>query len=167
MNFGKKKKEKKSFVYFCFPIMLRLNIFSEDGHLPFLVFQWRRKRLKEWNWIRSIDEFDRKNGLDVDTPLTHTYMLRTCYCNPSKFGVFRAFTMCLWAFLPIPFQFSAPFPFRPCRTRSNYAQYVSKIVIALWENQLTMMSFFTLLRFRPLAESPVVAMKALTTLMKV
>ncbi|CAM9924612.1 unnamed protein product, partial [Sphacelaria rigidula] len=46
-------------------------------------------------------------------------------------------------------------------------QYVSKIVIALWENQLTMMSFFDLLRFRPLAESPIISMKALITLMKV
>lgn len=39
--------------------------------------------------------------------------------------------------------------------------------MALWEEELTMMSFFQLLRFRPLAESPIVAMKALITLMKV
>lgn len=46
-------------------------------------------------------------------------------------------------------------------------QYVGKIVAALWEGELTMESVFTLLRDRPLAESPVVAMKALITLMKV
>ncbi|CAN0486779.1 unnamed protein product, partial [Laminaria digitata] len=46
-------------------------------------------------------------------------------------------------------------------------QYVGKIVAALWEKELTMGSVFMLLRDRPLAESPVVAMKALITLMKV
>lgn len=46
-------------------------------------------------------------------------------------------------------------------------KYVGKIVAALWEKQLTMGSVFMLLRERPLAESPVVAMKALITLMKV
>lgn len=44
---------------------------------------------------------------------------------------------------------------------------MGKIVAALWENELTMGTVFMLLRDRPLAESPVVAMKALITLMKV
>ena len=46
-------------------------------------------------------------------------------------------------------------------------KYVGKIVAALWERELTMGSVFMLLRDRPLAESPVVAMKGLITLMKV
>ncbi|CAN0327008.1 unnamed protein product, partial [Hapterophycus canaliculatus] len=46
-------------------------------------------------------------------------------------------------------------------------KYVGKIVAALWEKDLTMGTVFMLIRDRPLAESPVVAMKALITVMKV
>lgn len=49
----------------------------------------------------------------------------------------------------------------------GHKKYVGKLVAALWEKELTMGSVFTLLRDRPLAESPVVAMKALVTTMKV
>ncbi len=46
-------------------------------------------------------------------------------------------------------------------------KYVRLIVVALWENTLTLGGFFQLLRYRPLAESPIIAIKALTTILKV
>lgn len=47
------------------------------------------------------------------------------------------------------------------------AKYIRKVVAALWENDLTLGEFFQLLRYRPLADSPIVALKALITLLRV
>ncbi len=46
-------------------------------------------------------------------------------------------------------------------------KYIRLIVIALWDNTLSLDGFFQLLRYRPLAESPIIAVKALTTILKV
>ncbi|CAN0479470.1 unnamed protein product, partial [Discosporangium mesarthrocarpum] len=42
-----------------------------------------------------------------------------------------------------------------------------KIVNALWLNQLTLGGFFAMLDYRPLNQSPIVSLKALTTILKV
>ncbi|CAM9305397.1 unnamed protein product [Chrysoparadoxa australica] len=52
----------------------------------------------------------------------------------------------------------------PCGPKPKY---VRQIVVALWEGALTLGGFFELLRYRPLADSSVVALKSLITLMKV
>jgi ANTH domain len=46
-------------------------------------------------------------------------------------------------------------------------KYLRKLVAALWEGGLTLGGFFQLLRYRPLADNPIVAVKALITLMRV
>ncbi len=46
-------------------------------------------------------------------------------------------------------------------------KYIRLIVRALWDNTLSLDGFFQLLRYRPLAESPIIAVKALTTILKV
>ncbi len=46
-------------------------------------------------------------------------------------------------------------------------KYIRLIVLALWDNTLSLDGFFQLLRYRPLAESPIIAVKALTTILKV
>ncbi len=51
----------------------------------------------------------------------------------------------------------------PCAPKPKY---IHLIVGALWKNALSLDGFFQLLRYRPLAESPIIAVKALTTILK-